>query len=693
MAEGRHPSLGRKRGRNWISRVVRSVPLRLGRVTLRNVRRIARRDKPQPEDACRDIARRKRMQKDSFKVSSGKTLQNPKPTGDSTLSNTKSEIDRRDQSFDIKSVKPVKPVSRGKNMTFPQSRKEKEKRIVSSTSPDERPKPAGTEGRNITGERSREYFQNRDNWEPPRRDNDTLDHQLKAFRAAIREGSNWAQETQASNRFVEIWESQLLSRIEKVLDQVDCEYTVNVVRSSEPGNRIIVIMTAVVLSNDVESELRKTKTESLPRDLDSTTTVVFHEGTIGFLTGSETMLSKAPSSTGDDDSCISPQNTARHIEPAIGDSVGWHTETATLGPLLQIGPEFYRLVCWHLFDDNKGDNYYCDEVQPPSGLHTVHPSRSDFPIGGVDIGTVVAYSGPMYKTSRPSISITSEFDPEVVTDWALIALPESAEEVQQMPRRNIVRRRAPNDPSTTLVIEITQSRDPASIYQEGNNGADGPLPLLVYSIGRTSGYTTGQLGLIYGLSRLADGRKTMNWAVSEEHESGLWHERNPWISGGMGIPGDSGAGVFGFWDNDLLGQIWGRNAYKRSDAEPRIALFTAFTDICADIQERIPGSDLARLPALSPPHDSILLDRRRDTHEAMWVLSDHAHLTPISETLDESDISDDHNLKPDDVRRSAAKSRRLKGIVDLGRRANLLGSTRYQQLRNWAGIRIHAATF
>ncbi|TGJ78868.1 hypothetical protein E0Z10_g9887, partial [Xylaria hypoxylon] len=568
----------------------------------------------------------------------------------------------------------VKPFPRTQSRTFPQSNKEKVNNTMPLSSIDARLGKGSTGVENALGPNEGtlrkqlqpvpDDFEGLDKHSKKLYEKHTFDMQMKALEVAVRREQPGKQSIEDSKQFVKIWESELLSRIEQVLDEnTKCEYTINVSRGPEPGKRTIVIMTAVLMTDDVERQLRESKSDILPSDLDSTTAIIFRQGNVQFLADPGTSLRRV-SSRDSDDSCTSPLNTHWSPDLSIGDSVGWKTESATLGPLLQIDQGFYRLVCWHLFDDTNGErkNERWKDAHPPSGLSTYCPSPSDAEKSGNrdsghHIGDVVAYSGHMYKTSRLSVSIRQD---HVVTDWALIRPTEA---IEQAPQPNIVRRRLDGTSTHTSTFEVKQDEDPAFFRSkcEENN-----LLPYVYSVGRTSGYTTGQLGLTHGSLRLSDGRKTKNWTVENMGPDDKGAVKQ-WTRAGMGVPGDSGAGVFGFGNNELLGQIWGRNTYIKNDPEPRFTFFTALADIYADILEKMPDASMVRLVTSQTIKDSVHFERGPAAHDDILRTEVHSPLQAISEALvypdlDDNDLVDsDHEIR----HRSAATSRGLGEVMAL----------------------------
>ncbi|KAI0428340.1 hypothetical protein F5Y09DRAFT_332658 [Xylaria sp. FL1042] len=637
-------------------------------------------------------------QLDCLKITSAESLNKTSVTNSINNKSTSNQSKAGGVLDNPPSTVPVRRLSRSHSKTFPQSHKEKVDNTVLYSSIDPRLLEMGkgnTEVEDDVDEVARrkrlqpvpEGFQGlKTHPQKTYYEELAFDTQLKTLEVAVRreQGGQEKQSLQDSKLFVEIWESKLLPKIEQVLDDnVEGEYTVNVSRGPEPGKRTIVIMTAVLIANDVERQLRESKSDILPSDLDSTTIIIFRQGRVEFLADPETPLSRV-SSHDSEDSVINPLNTDWSPDPAIGDSVGWKEESASLGPLLQVNEDFYRLVCWHLFDD-KTTNREWTNAQPPQRLSTYCPSSFDSKGGHQhSIGDVVAYSGLMYKTTRLSISINED---HVVTDWALVQSPESN---RIIPPPNIVRRC--NTSADTYNVEITQAKDPASFLRTCEKKELSPM---VYSVGRTSGYTTGQLGLTHGRHRLSNGRKTKNWTVEnvQPHDG---KAVSKWIRAGMGVPGDSGAGVFGFWGNELLGQIWGRNTYNKNHTDPRLTFFTALEDIYADIIEKMPRASEVRLPTRSLT-DRIHSVRDPTGHEVTCV-GNHSALSPIREELSHIVLDEDYGEKDqENEHRSAAKSRRLDPVdaVRMFSKTHLFEPSDSQPLplTRWARVIIHAATF
>ncbi|KAI0008273.1 hypothetical protein F4779DRAFT_588041 [Xylariaceae sp. FL0662B] len=403
---------------------------------------------------------------------------------------------------------------------------------------------------------------------------DRMALQLQVLRVQKQTESNPVQD---SKQFVKTWELELLPKLEQILDDsVRGEYSVNVRRGQQPGHRIIDIMTAEVVPDYARKSLWESKDSLLSDDLRSRTSIEIRIGEIEYLADRPVNRTSSQSS---EDHWHPPINTCRYSNPVMGDSTGpQQGGSGTIGPLLQIAQKFYRLLNWHIFDD-KGVQRHWDRPIPPS-LSTFHPSLDDAPDLSSPIGKTVAYSGRMYQTTRISNSISNVIpharESNTVTDWVLV-------ETTTPPQVNRVRKITLDERCDSFSDNITVIAEPKS--------SPTCLPQEVYSTGRSSGYTIGQICEVLGEFKIHSGVKARNWSI----ESTQFPDED-WNLGGMGVPGDSGAAVIDKATNKLLGQIWGRNRYKGDLKYPRVTYFTAVSDIYDDIRERMPGCEQPVLP-------------------------------------------------------------------------------------------------
>ncbi|PMD58644.1 uncharacterized protein K444DRAFT_724152 [Hyaloscypha bicolor E] len=247
----------------------------------------------------------------------------------------------------------------------------------------------------------------------------------------------------------------------------------------------------------------------------------------------------------------------------MGDSIGPSTEecAATLGPCLKFGDQHFWLANLHVFIKLKrGETNAQQHVLHP-GLLDKHACGHLTGKGHVRFGTLYAFSANDLTTTRPSSHPFWKMFPEipqVVTDWVLIDDYGHIEENEigdQEPFLNTLRMPGPGrgDPYVTVVNH-------SPVLPEAK----------VHTTGRTSGRRSGQICEIPAyLDADASRRST-----------------KPTRECGIGVPGDSGAPVIDSDTNFLYGQIWGRNKYWGPG--PRVAYFTAISDISEDIKEKCP---------------------------------------------------------------------------------------------------------
>ncbi|KAI1407992.1 hypothetical protein F5Y13DRAFT_115865 [Hypoxylon sp. FL1857] len=476
-----------------------------------------------------------------------------------------------------------------------------------------------------------------------------------------------------SKQFVKIWELDLLPKIEDVLDSnVKGEYSINVRRGDEAGHRIIEIMTAEEVSEQLQNLLKCSKDEYLKGDIGQNTSMQFRLGTVEFL------ADEVPTrrSTQSEDNWDEPLNTRRYTNPLMGDSVGPNQAeggSATIGPLLHIAQKFYHILNWHIFDD-KGANRLWNASKPPA-LDAYHPSLAEPGEQSFSIGKTAAYSGPMHNTARVSGSIQKARslalgkdvkETKTVTDWVLVETA-TGHQVNKIRKATATTQSRCNSFSESI-ISIADPKFGSS--------------RLVYSTGRTSGYSFGQMSEVLGESRLWNGTKTRNWSI-ESTDAQVPDEA--WNHGGMGIPGDSGAPVIDKETNCLLGQIWGRNKYKTNPHDRPLTYFTAMSDIYDDIRERMPELGTPRLPTNMP----LAADVGRSTSPAPTtpITSDNGRrptLASISEDVNEQLATQigNFNQRRSVARTAPSASTRLSGY------GNFPG---LEPVRRWTTV-IHAAT-
>lgn len=342
----------------------------------------------------------------------------------------------------------------------------------------------------------------------------------------------------------------------------------------------------------------------------------------------------------------------------MGDSIGPSTEecAATLGPCLKFGDECFWLANLHVF---------LKQLKSRQANLVLHPGLLDKGACGhsvvksnVKFGILYAYSGNNLTTTRPSSHPFWEMFPEstphdIVTDWVLIddlGHTEGDTAKKQAPLLNTLR--IPGAGRGDRHVTVTKI---SPVLPEAK----------VHTTGRTSGHQYGQICEIPAYLDADADRKTTKptreWYV--EQPNWMADSEESWLEGGIGVPGDSGAPVVDSDNNSLYGQIWGRNKYWGSG--PRIAYFTAMSDISKDIQERCPQlkSPLA-LPQFSSRERTILTElycpecaylEGNATSHSTGDVSEEMSLMSISSPSEFNSLLDEHNStdrNPPDLQRS-----------------------------------------
>lgn len=357
-------------------------------------------------------------------------------------------------------------------------------------------------------------------------------------------------------------------------------HAISVTRGKKREARRICIMTAKPISKARKVVIAVHVQDLLPEKYRGLVSFVFSVGEVERLTWARGLGKDMP-----DEICY-PRNPFCYVSPQMGDSIGMtlpdgDDTSATLGPCLKIGGAWFWLANFHPFEE-------ADLTRQPAIVQ--HPSPEDRdrclqenhdalegPGLDLQLGQLTATSGYDLKTTRvshdPYWEDCDQEPPLVVTDWALIS--------SQKQQANMLRK----FPSTAT----PQQEKPITRMCSIEPGAE------VCTTGRTSGF---QYGQVCEIPAYIDGRKngtgkaTREWFIEEPFEC----DEDSWIRGGIGVPGDSGAGVVDCETNALVGQLWGRNKYFGPG--PRIAFFTPIFDVFDDIQERCGEQTRPQLPQI-----------------------------------------------------------------------------------------------
>ncbi|KAK1522895.1 hypothetical protein CPAR01_14438 [Colletotrichum paranaense] len=407
---------------------------------------------------------------------------------------------------------------------------------------------------------------------------------------AVREHLNALKST--SKAFVDIWDSKVSPNFDQDLRDIigyDCGYVLGNHPGKGSGTRVVEVMTPKELpgntSNKIRSKILLYFAES--KELQDTITVEFSIGHVGRAAGA------LASSQDADNELKKPRNCRKHSERLLGDSVSFEESdcAATLGPAIRLGGCNGWIVNWHMFHGIENwkelDNPY---PVPRYGLF--HPAYIDCneDEGPLQIGELQAYSGRMYRTTRPSRSL-GHFAPsvhgeckpttQVVTDWAFC-------KAEQDEVHNCLRY-APSG------IEVDDRSDPipGAFVQR-------PQLQIIQTTGRSSGFRYAVVCETPAKVRQYPHMPTREWCLMNLGDLMLVED---WNSEGPGVCGDSGAAVVHDETGELIGQIWGRNVYEGHRQTPRVTYFTHHWDIFDDISERYPtleGPSLILKPMCHP---------------------------------------------------------------------------------------------
>jgi len=404
---------------------------------------------------------------------------------------------------------------------------------------------------------------------------------VKQIRQRILDQTDQKSESRATDTidFLLYWEHAIIPFLVEFLPiWYGPGYTIALRRGREPATRIIDIMTEFKPSEKQQSIIQHEVRSILPSQLQTNTIFSFRSGTI------------CRANVNLDDIC-DPKNPYYYLSPTMGDSVGvaiGHGDdhsTSTLGPCVVIGETPYWLINFHPIEkalrsqDHGGIVLTMEHPSPDdrttcasAGHNFMTNSKLDF-----SLGEVVSTSGMDSKTIR--LSNNSYWDmvglppQKIVVDWALCS-------------------------SKGEYVNIT--RTPAGLGDGHNEPiiSFGEVPggKSVHSTGRTSGFNHGQvcLGPMVVDGRMNEtGTITREWYIEEPYP---YDNEDGWTKSGIGISGDSGAGVVDDDTNVLYGQLWGRNECEKDTPGPRYTFFTPISDVFDDIQERYSGDERPRLP-------------------------------------------------------------------------------------------------
>jgi hypothetical protein len=380
--------------------------------------------------------------------------------------------------------------------------------------------------------------------------------------------------------FPVIWEHGVLPFLIELMPKwCGPGHVISVMRGRKRDSRRVCFVTAKPISKARKVLIASHVRELLPDNHKANVSFVFSVGDVERLTWARGLSKDMP------DEVCNPRNPFCYISPQMGDSIGitlpdGDDVSATLGPCVKIGDAAFWLVNHHPFmEANLNVEPVTIEHPSPADRDLCLKERHDaLDATGLDfdVGKLTATSGYDLKTTRithdPYWEDCDKEPPLMVTDWSLV----SAKSQQA----NLLRK-FPNTATPGRETPITRM---SSVVP----GID------VCSTGRTSGHQRGQVcevpAYIDG-KRNGTGKATREWFIEAPYP---YDNEEGWISGGIGVPGDSGAAVIDCETNALIGQLWGRNRYFGPG--PRVTYFSPIFDIFDDIQEKCGEQTRPRLP-------------------------------------------------------------------------------------------------
>ncbi|QGI63112.1 hypothetical protein CEK26_007066 [Fusarium fujikuroi] len=374
---------------------------------------------------------------------------------------------------------------------------------------------------------------------------------------------------------------QCQDRLQVVVEKRARKNTVTVTRGKSPQMKRICIMAPRIISRARKIIIASHVQDLIPSNFSKLVTFAFTQGEINRTVTWARGLDKNHK----DDICAA-RNPYFFRDPCMGDSIGvtgngvFEDSTATLGPCITVGGGSYWLGNFHPFMEAYQQLAQV-EVEHPSSQdrkrcidegHDAMAQETNFRLGKLEVT-----SGLNLKTTRISHDpYWDECDtdkPLVVTDWALIgARTSQANILRKFPSETQPPTQEPTVATTTTIVP----------------GAD------VLSSGRTSGYQRGQIceipAYVSGVENQTQ-KATREWFIEEPWPQ---EDEDAWIRGGIGVNGDSGAGVVDANTHGLIGQVWGRNNYWGPGQ--RVTYFTPIADIFDDIQEKCGQQSRPQLP-------------------------------------------------------------------------------------------------
>ncbi len=465
--------------------------------------------------------------------------------------------------------------------------------------------------------------------------------------------TGYAVRLKNKNEFVHLWECKVLPFLEDFLPPIlGSNFTVDIFKDTVPDSgatrRTIFFLSPTHQSYPNKVRIAGRVLELLPNSSECIWRFRFLDGNL-----ERTVCSAWGTGWESPDLVCHARRPHYMGQPNMGASIGLQgtDEAATLGGYILLDGNYHMLTVHHLFSEEESEEIDSFSPIPPSAssqfvvqpselerrclikqieqgtselqlqtlgkdavqklrrhLNSLEAALREIPAStktsSVDlrVGKYIGSSGYRARVSR--VQSESGRGPDLVEmDWACCSTLNRHANFNVLFKdyhnMQIYDPAAPNDLSAP---NIPPSMRPCSSTKgfsvvDTVTEVDGDTP--VHSVARTSGYSTGRTSEARGLYsiQMANGnrRVTREWSVGRA----VPQTEDDWVTGGMGVTGDSGSFVVEMESgtNAFYGMIWAR--YPPFGSGERIAHFTPFMDIAADIRERLPTVKDISLPLFS----------------------------------------------------------------------------------------------
>lgn len=412
---------------------------------------------------------------------------------------------------------------------------------------------------------------------------------------------------------LEVWHTAVLPIIAANLQEYQPLSSIHLLRKGlcEEDASPLILVSMKLRNQKVENLLRQDISRLIPGETRSSLMMFFESGSIRRSIGDNLPpICKA-------------RNTMRQYFPDRGASIGIENRvnlTATLGGYLVVDGEIHILTVDHLITDDLAHRRHIYITHP--SLQEAFESPQALPLreyyhGMKECCWYCSHLAKEIWEDLPSSEESELYDYPCPTALGLQKLKdtildedsENSYRIGELMYRSTMRSRLCEGKPSEFQVEMDwalfalaedwrrhwlYSHKPLSIHLlESSTGlyfSDIIPEASVTATGRTSGRQTGTINSATCLINHGS-RCTEEWTILR----GAGMSLSDWISGGIGVDGDSGAWVIDQESAALYGMVWGRD---RIHTDP-ICLFSPIMDVIADIKERS-GAEKVTLPGNEP---------------------------------------------------------------------------------------------